>query len=180
MFDKILEKQSGQQDPLDNESAGKLMLMAILVSSTIIFEDEWIDYKKRKGQTFELITLSTLFILRNFKEIVPRHYSEFEADLFTQIHIFAKEEQIIEKLPCSFVDFINSRFTLYDDEFSLDEEEKVKFPLHTVYNLFEKPLLKDCGICEDLFKVMETQIKFNSFYEALMTNFNFVISKKYA
>lgn len=139
MFDKFFKKQSGQQDPLNNESAGRLMLMGILTSSTIIFDDEWSDYKKRKGQTFELIILSTLLILRKFRETLPRHYSGFEEDLFTQIHIFARQEQIIEKLPCDFADFINSRFVLYDDEFSVDEDEQVKFPVHTVYNLFETP-----------------------------------------
>lgn len=179
MFNKLFKKQSNSPNPLDNESAGKLMLMGILMSSPIIFDDEWMDYKKRKGQTFELIILSTLLILRKFRRALPQHYNEFEQDLFLQIHLFARQEQILDLLPGDFADFVNSRFVLYDDEFSVDEDEQVKFPVHTVFNFFEKPLLKNSGVCEDLFKVMETQIKFKSYYERLMMNYDFMISKKY-
>lgn len=180
MFDKFFKKQSDEQDPLKNESAGRLMLMGILTSSPIIFNDVWTDYKKRKGETFELIILSTLLMLRKFRETIPRYYSEFEKDLFTQIHIFARQEQIIENLPCDFSDFINSRFVLYSKEFSVGEDDEIKLPVHTVYNLFEIPLLKDSGVCEDIFKIMETQIKFNNYFKQLVISFNFMVSKKYA
>jgi len=179
IFDKLFKKESDFPSQFGNESAGKLMLIGILVTSPIIFDDEWTNYKKRKGQTFELIILSTLLILRKFRKICPHHYNEFEGDFFNQIHLFVQQEQIIQMLPSDFVDFINSRFVLYDDEFSVDEQEEVKFPVQTVYNLFEKPLLKDSGICEDLFKIMETQIKFQSYYEQLMISFDLMISKKY-
>lgn len=179
ILDKLFKKQSDLPNQLDNESPGKLMLMGILVSSTIMFEDEWTGYKKRKGQTFELIILSTLLILRKFREIRPLNYNVFEEDIFNQIHLFARQEQIIQMLPVDFADFMNSRFILYDDEFSTDEEGQVKFPVHTVYNLFEKPLLRNSGICEDLFQLMKVQIKFQTYYERLMVNLDFMISKKY-
>lgn len=180
ILDKLFKKEPALPPQLNNESAGKLMLIGMLVSSTIIFDDEWTDYKKRKGQTFELIILSTLLILRKFREIRPLKYNVFEEDIFNQIHLFARQEQIIQMLPVDFADFINSRFILYDDEFSTDEDGEVKFPVHTVYNLFEKPLLRNSGICEDLFQLMQVQIKFQTYYERLMVNLDFMISKKYS
>lgn len=180
ILDKLFRKQTATTNPLDNESPGNLMLMGIVTSSTIIFDDKWTNYKNRKGQTFELIILSTLLILRKFKSIKPQYYQEFEEDLFNQIHKFAGQEQIIQMLPIDFADFINARFVLYDDEFSVDDDQQVKIPVRTVYNLFETPLAKDSGVCKDLFKVMEVQIKFHSYYERLLTNFNFMISKKYS
>jgi hypothetical protein len=180
IFDKLLKKQSAIPNQLDIESPGKLMLMGILTSSTIIFDDAWTDYKKRKGQTFELIILSTLLILRKFREIRPQYYIVFEEDFFKQIQLFAIQEQIIQMLPVDFANFINSRFILYDDEFSYDDENQVKLPGHTAYNLFERPLLKNSGLCEDLFKLMELQIKFQSYYKQLMLSLDFMISKKYA
>lgn len=180
IFDKMFRKQNQLPTQLANEGPGKLMLIGILVSSTVIFNDEWTDYKKRKGQTLELIILSTLLILRKFRELKPRYYNEFEEDLFEQINLFARQEQIIQMVPVDFADFINSRFVLYDDEFTTDEYEQVKLPAHTAYNLFEKPLLKNSGMCEDIFKVIELQIKFQSFYKRLLMNFEFMISKKYA
>jgi len=180
IFDKLLKKQPTVINQLDNESPGKLMLMGILTSSTIIFDDAWTDYKKRKGQTFELIILSTLLILRKFREIRPRYYNVFEEDFFKQIQLFALQEQITQMLPIDFADFINSRFILYDDEFSYDDEDQVKLPGRTAFNLFERPLLKNSGICEDLFKMMEFQIKFQSYYQQLMWGLDFMVSKKYA
>lgn len=180
IFDKIFKKQAALPSQLDKESAGKLMLIGILVSSTIIFDDEWTGYKRRKGQTFELIILSTLLVLRKFREFKPQCYNEFEEDLFDQIHQFARQEQIIQMLPVDFADFINSRFILYDEEFTSDEYDSVQLPAHTTYNLFDRPLLKDSGMCDDLFKVMELQIKFQPYYKRLMMNFDLMISKKYA
>jgi hypothetical protein len=180
IFDKLLKRQSPVTNQLDNESPGKLILMGILTSGTIIFDDAWTDYKKRKGQTFELIILSTILILRKFREIRPRHYNVFEEDFFKQIQLFAIQEQIIQMLPIDFADFINSRFVLYDDEFSYNDENQVKLPGHTAFNLYERPLLKNSGLCEDLFKVMELQIKFQSYYQQLMLGLDFMISKKYA
>lgn len=180
IFDKLFKKQSALPNQLDNESPGKLMLIGILTASTVIFNDEWTGYKKRKGQTFELIILSTLLILRKFRELKPQQYNVFEEDLFNQIHQFARQEQIIPMLPVDFADFVNSRFILYDDEFSIDEKEQVKLPAHTVYNLFEKPLLKESGITADLFKVVMMQIKFQAYYKQLMVSLDFMISKKYA
>ena len=177
ILDKLFKKQTDPSGQWDNESPGKFMLLGILVSSPVIFNDEWTNYKNRKGQTFELIILSTLLILRKFREIRPMQYNEFEEDIFMQIHLFASQEQIVQKLPMDFADFINSRFILYNDEFSCDDDQDVKIPVHTVYNLFERPLVKDSGICEDLFKVMEVQMKFQSYYERLLTNFNLMISK---
>jgi len=180
ILDKLFKKQTDPSGQLDNESPGNLMLMGIITSSTIIFDDKWTDYKKRRGETFELIVLSTLLILRKFKSVKPQYYQKFEEDLFKQIHKFARQEQIIQMLPVDFADFINSRFVLYDDEFSVDDDHQVKTPFRTVYNLFERPLAKDSGVCEDLFKVIEVQIKFKAYYEQLLTSFNFMISKKYS
>jgi len=180
ILDKLFRNQTATSNPLDNESPGSLMLMGIITSSSIIFDDKWTDYKKRRGETFELIILSTLLILRKFKSVKPQYYHEFEADIFNQIHKFARQEQIVQMLPIDFADFINSRFALYDNEFSYDDDQDVKIPVRTVYNLFERPLVKASGICEDLFKVMEVQIKFQSYYERLLTNFNLMISKKYS
>jgi hypothetical protein len=180
IFDKHFKKQPTPSSQLNSESPGKLMLYGILMSSSIIFDDEWTNYKNRKGQTFELIILSTLLILRKFREIRPSKYNEFEEDLFMQIHLFARQEQIIQMLPIDIADFINSRFVLYNDEFSYDDVQDVKIPVHTVYNLFERPLLQDSGICEDLFQVAEVQIKFKGYYEALLTSFDFMISQRYA
>jgi len=180
ILDKLFKKQSDLPSQLSKESAGRLMLMGILVSSPIIFDDEWTDYKIRKGQTFELIILSTLLVLRKFRELKPQNYYEFEEDLLSQIHLFARQEQIIQLLPVDFADFMNSRFILYDNEFSTDVEGQVKLPAHTAYNLFEKPLLKNSGMSEDLFKIMELQIKFQSYYKQLLMNLEFLISKKYA
>ena len=180
ILDKLFGKQTAITNPLDNESPGNLMLMGIITSSSIIFDDKWTNYKNRKGQTFELIILSTLLILRKFKSVKPQYYQRFEEDLFNQIHKFARQEQIIQMLPIDFADFINTRFALYDNEFSYDDDQDVKIPVRTVYNLFERPLAKDSGVCEDLFRVMEVQIKFQSYYEQLLTNFNFMISRKYS
>ncbi len=180
ILDKLFRKQTATTNPLDNESAGNLMLMGILTSSPIIFDDKWTNYKNRKGQTFELIILSTLLILRKFKSVKPQYYQVFEEDLFNQIHKFARQEQIIQMLPIDFADFINSRFALYDNEFSVDDDQQVKIPVHTVFNLFEKPLLKDSGMCLDLFKVMKVQIKFQVYYKHLLTGIDFMISKKYS
>ena len=180
ILDKIFRKQTATTNPLDNESAGNLMLMGIVTSSPIIFDDKWTDYKKRRGETFELIILSTLLILRKFKSVKPQYYQEFEADIFNQIHKFARQEQIVQMLPIDFADFINSRFVLYDNEFSFDDDQDVKIPVHTVFNLFEKPLLKDSGMCHDLFKVMKVQIKFQLYYKRLYSDFDFMISKKYS
>jgi len=180
ILDKLFQKQTDPSGQLDNESPGNLMLMGIIASSIIIFDDKWTDYKRRRGETFELIILSTLLILRKFREIRPMQYNKFEEDLFMQIQKFARQEQIIQMLPMDFADFINSRFVLYDDEFSVDDHHQVKTPVHTVYNLFERPLAKDSGVCEDLFKVIEVQIKFKAYYEQLLTSFNFMISKKYS
>lgn len=180
IFDKLIKKQSPAMNQLSNESPGKLMLMGILTSSTLIFDDSWTDYKRRKGQTFELIILSTLLILRKFREIRPRYYKVFEEDFFKQIQLFAMQEQIIQMLPVDFADFVNSRFVLYDDEFSYDDENHVKLPGHTAFNLFEKPMLKNSGLCEDLFKVIELQIKFKAYYQQLMLGMDFMISKKFA
>lgn len=180
ILDKFFKKQLSPSDHLGNESPGKLILGGIIVSSPVIFDDEWTNYKNRIGQTFELIILSTLLILRRFREIRPDKYNEFEEDLFMQIHIFARQEQIIQKLPVDFADFINSRFILYDDEFTMDDDQDVKLPVRTVYNLFVKPLSKESGICDDLFKVVEVQMRFNAYYESLMTSFKLMISKKYS
>ena len=135
ILNKLFGKQTATTNPLDNESAGNLMLMGIITSSSIIFDDKWTNYKSRKGQTFELIILSTLLILRKFKTVKPQYYQRFEADLFNQIHKFARQEQIIQILPIDFADFINSRFALYDNEFSYDDDQDVKIPVRTVYNL---------------------------------------------
>ena len=180
ILDKIFKKPATMPDQLDNESPGNLMIIGILVASTLIFDDEWTDYKKRKGQTFELIILSTLLILRKFKELKPQHYDEFEEDIFNKIHSFARQEQIIEMLPVDFADFINTRFVLYDDEFSTDEYEHVKLPARTVYNLFERPLVKDSGSTTDLFKMGMMQIKFLAYYKQLIVSLDFMISRKYA
>ena len=180
ILDKLFRKQTATTNPLDNESPGNLMLMGIITSSPIIFDDKWTNYKNRKGQTFELIILSTLLILRKFETIMPQHYQEFEEDIFNQIHKFARQEQIIQMLPVDFADFINSRFVLYDDEFSVDDDQQVKIPVHTVFNLFEKPLLTDSGICLDLFKVMRVQLKFQVYNKQLQSGFDFMISKKYS
>lgn len=180
ILSKFFGSESSSRNFLDNESAGKLMLMGILVSCPTLFNDNWTDYTRRKGQTFEVIIFSTLIILRKFRKIRPSHYSKFEEDIFNQIHNFARKEQIISMLPCDFSDFINSRFILYDEEFSFVEDEAVKFPAKTVYNLFEKPLQINSGVCEDLFKIMEIQVKFHSFFEELFKNFDLMILKKYS
>ena len=180
LLDKLFRKQIETSNPLDNESPGNLMLMGIITSSPIIFDDKWTNYKNRKGQTFELIILSTLLILRKFESVKPQYYHEFEEDLFDQIHKFARREQIIQMLPIDFADFINTRFVLYDNEFSVDDDQQVKIPVHTVFNLFEKPLLKDSGMCLDIFKVMKVQIKFQIYYKRLYSDFDFMISKKYS
>lgn len=180
ILDNFFKKEPNTDELLKNHSAGSFMILGMLVSSSIIFNDEWKDYKKRKGETFELMILSTLQILRKFNEIKHSEYSSFEEDLFKQLFNFARQELIIEKLPCDLDDFVNSRFVIYDSEFSLDYDEQVKLPVHTAYNLFVNPLEMNSSKCEDLFKVMELQIKLNAYYEALNINFNFMLSKKYS
>ena len=50
ILDKLFKKQTDPSDQLDNESPGNLMLMGIIASSIIIFDDKWTDYKRRRGR----------------------------------------------------------------------------------------------------------------------------------
>lgn len=179
IFDKIFRKQSQTPKQLDDESAGKLMILGIIVTSCEIFGDDTKDYRNRIGQTFELIILSTILILSKFRELKPKKYDEFEEDLYKQIYIFASQEQIFQMLTVNFKDFINSRFELYADEFSLDEDGEVKLPVRTAFNFFENPLTTNSGLCKDLVKVLELHGNFPFFYERLMQSLYFMIKKKY-
>lgn len=176
----MFRKQSQLPTKLANESPGKLMILGIIVASSEIFGEDSKNFRNKKGQTFELIILSTILILRRFRELKPKHYHEFEEDLYNQIYLFAKQEQILQLIPVDFGDFINSRFALYIDEFTLDEDGEVKLPVRTTFNLFVRPLASNSGACDDLFKVLELHVNFPSYYERLIGSLYFMISKKYA
>ena len=180
IFDKMFRKQNQLPTQLANESPGKLMILGIIVTSSEIFGDDAKGFRNRKGQTFELIILSTLLILRRFRKLKPEYYVAFEDDLLDQISLFARQEHIIPMLPVDYAIFVNSRFALYDDEFTLDEDGEVKLPVRTAFNFFERPLTTNGGICDDLFKVLELHVKFPIYYESLLGSLYFMISKKYA
>jgi hypothetical protein len=180
IFKKLFRKKAQLPTKLADESPGKLMILGIIVMSNEIFGDDSKNFRNRKEQTFELIILSTLLILRRFRKLKPEYYVAFEDDLLDQISLFARQEHIIPMLPVDYAVFVNSRFALYDNEFTLDEDGEVKLPVRTAFNFFERPLTTNGGISDDLFKVLELHVKFPIYYESLLGSLYFMISKKYA
>jgi len=134
---------------VDPENPAQMLLLWILYSSSIVFEDLWLNYKMRKGKTFELIILSVMFILRKLKKAFPQFYNAIREDLFDHMYKFALHEQITGMLSEDYLDFVGARLKLYEEEFSGNAPEDTEMPVHTAFNLFIHPLLKNSGICED-------------------------------
>ncbi len=177
--DSLFHRRQKEKDQLKDLSAGNLCVLGMIMASSTFFNDNWANFRNRKDTTFELMILSVLFVLRKFMEVRPLAYNVFSDDLFNQVYLFAHREQIVQRLPVNYNDFMGSRLFLYNDEFSMDEEGMIKLPGHLAYNLLMHPLLKDSGICENLVELMSVQEKILPFYEQLMCSFDVMISLKY-
>jgi hypothetical protein len=171
---------NSMEEILTNEGPGKLMIIGIIISSDLVFGDRGPEYSHRKEATFELMILSTLYLLQKFEQEKPEYYLDFEKNLYQEIYLFAKDEGILEIIPHNIEEFINSRFILYDNEFSKEYPEQIKIPAHTTYNLLVKPLQIESGICEDLFKTTALLARLNNYYESLNKMFKLMIEKKYS
>ena len=179
IINSLFAKRYKEKDQLSGLSAGNLTVMGMLLASSTFFNDDWKNFRNRKDKTFELMILSVIFILKKVKQVRPLYYHEFTDDLFHQLYLFARQEQIIQMLPVDYTTFLESRLIQYNNEFSLDEEGMINLPGHFAYNLLIHPLSEESGICENLFELMSVQEKILPFYEQLMWNIDAMISLKF-
>ena len=134
--------------------AGRYATAGIVVTSSTIFEDDWTNYTKRIGQTFELMIMSAILVLFKFNDSRPAYYKEFNDSLWFNIYLFAQQEGIIGMLPVEYLDFINSRLKLYKKELYEAEDGMTKIPAHLPYYIYYRPLSKETGVCENMDELM--------------------------
>jgi hypothetical protein len=169
LFDKFLGKQK--------ETQARLILLAGVMSSEIMLEKNQLS----KGAVFEVLLFSSLHILQRFRSKKPQQYSTFEAEYFLELHRFAKEEGILNKIPCEFTDFVNNRFQLYGQQMNAmyDNSEGTSIPTKIAFNFYDTPLTLNSGDSFDLPAIMMLTMKIKHLFEALDGSIDLVLNNKF-
>jgi hypothetical protein len=168
--ERLMHKLTSEIFSEGKQSFGKLMIAASIMNSKIILEEE--PFKVNKGKLFEVLIFSCWHILKECHYLKPDKYQFLEKDLIQELILFMQKQRILSSLPCDVTDFINSRFILYSEEFTvivdeLREEPVVPIPVRTAYNFFDTPLKLESGKCLDPFRIIQMQQKLKHFFDVL-------------